>query len=182
MLFCWKICFVMIYAVCREICFDTIYALLCVEKLNQRLRMLSKNDKYEVWCSITSLSSSYADADETISKTSSLAANELIIHPKGRCPGSSASVILFAFWMYADDDGDDDRMMMLMRQSAWQPLIIIICCWWWWRKKTSLPSHLADAYDDDDRTMVLMKKSAWHLCYQHLLMAPTLGFLNGHHL
>ena len=49
MLFCWKIGFVVIYAVCREICFDAIYALLCGEKLNQRLRMWRKNDKYEVW-------------------------------------------------------------------------------------------------------------------------------------
>ena len=48
MLFCWKIGFVVIYAVCREICFDAIYALLCGEKLNQRLRMWRKNDKYEV--------------------------------------------------------------------------------------------------------------------------------------
>ena len=51
MLFCWKIGFVVIYAVCREICFDAIYALLCGEKLNQRLRMWRKNDKYEVWAS-----------------------------------------------------------------------------------------------------------------------------------
>ena len=48
MLFCWKFGFVVIYAVCREICFDVIYALLCGEKLNQRLRMWRKNDKYEV--------------------------------------------------------------------------------------------------------------------------------------
>ena len=33
---------------CREICFVAIYALLCGEKLNQRLRMWWKNDKYEV--------------------------------------------------------------------------------------------------------------------------------------
>ena len=49
MLFCWKFGFVVIYAVCREICFDVIYALLCGEKLNQRLRTWRKNDKYEVW-------------------------------------------------------------------------------------------------------------------------------------
>ena len=36
----------MIYAVCCEIGFDAIYALLCGEKLNQRLRMWRKNDKY----------------------------------------------------------------------------------------------------------------------------------------
>ena len=34
MLFCWKIGFVVIYAVFCEICFDAIYALLCGEKLN----------------------------------------------------------------------------------------------------------------------------------------------------
>ena len=49
MLFCWKMGFVVIYAVCREICFDAIYALLCGEKLNQRLHMWRKNDKYQVW-------------------------------------------------------------------------------------------------------------------------------------
>ena len=49
MLFCWKIGFVVIYAVCRKICFDEIYALLCGEKWNQRLRMWRKNYKYEVW-------------------------------------------------------------------------------------------------------------------------------------
>ena len=51
MLFCWKMGFVVIYAVCREICFDAIYALLCGEKLNQRLGMWRKNDKYQVWLS-----------------------------------------------------------------------------------------------------------------------------------
>ena len=55
MLFCCKIGFVEIYAVllqftlfCREICFVMIHALLCGEKLNQKLHMWRKNDKYEV--------------------------------------------------------------------------------------------------------------------------------------
>ena len=41
--------FVVIYAVCREICFDVIYALLCGEKLNQRLGMWRKmtNVRYD---------------------------------------------------------------------------------------------------------------------------------------
>ena len=34
---------------CRKICFVAIYAFLCGEKFNQRLRMWRKNDKYQVW-------------------------------------------------------------------------------------------------------------------------------------
>ena len=34
---------------CRKICFVAIYALLCGEKLNQKLPLWRKNDKYEVW-------------------------------------------------------------------------------------------------------------------------------------
>ena len=49
MLFCWKIGFVVIYAVFCEICFDAIYALLCREKLNQRLHMWREKWQYEVW-------------------------------------------------------------------------------------------------------------------------------------
>ena len=38
---------------CRKICFVAIYALLCGEKLNQKLPLWRKNDKYEVWPSLT---------------------------------------------------------------------------------------------------------------------------------
>ena len=34
---------------CRKICFVAIYALLCGEKLNQKLPLWRKNDKYKVW-------------------------------------------------------------------------------------------------------------------------------------
>ena len=48
MLFCWKMGFVVIYAVCRKICFDAIYALLCGEKMNQKLPLWRKSEKYQV--------------------------------------------------------------------------------------------------------------------------------------
>ena len=37
---------------CRKICFVAIYALLCGEKLNQKLPLWRKNDKYQV-CSFS---------------------------------------------------------------------------------------------------------------------------------
>ena len=48
MLFSWKISFVKIYALCREIRFVVIYALLCGEKFIQKFCMWRKNDKYQV--------------------------------------------------------------------------------------------------------------------------------------
>ena len=51
----------MIYTICREICYDVIYALLRGEKLNQRLRMWRKNDKYEVWSNAPGLLPSSSD-------------------------------------------------------------------------------------------------------------------------
>ena len=53
MLFCWLIGFVAIYAVLRAICFILFYALLCGEKLNQKLHMWRKNYKYQVCISMT---------------------------------------------------------------------------------------------------------------------------------
>jgi hypothetical protein len=40
---------------CRKICFVAIYALLCGEKLNQKLPLWRKNDKYEVWAGLVVL-------------------------------------------------------------------------------------------------------------------------------
>ena len=48
MLFCCKIGVVAIYALLSQICFVVIYAFLCGDKINQKLRMWRTNDKYEV--------------------------------------------------------------------------------------------------------------------------------------
>ena len=48
LLFCCNIGFVAIYVLLWQICFVAIYALLCGEKIIQKLRMWRKNDKYQV--------------------------------------------------------------------------------------------------------------------------------------
>ena len=48
LLFCCNIGFVAIYVLLWQICFVAIYALLCGEKIIQKLHMWRKNDKYEV--------------------------------------------------------------------------------------------------------------------------------------
>ena len=37
---------------CCKICFVAIYALLCGEKLNQKLCLWRKKDKYQVWADV----------------------------------------------------------------------------------------------------------------------------------
>ena len=48
LLFCCNIGFVAIYVLLWQICFVAIYALLCGEKIIQKLHMWRKNDKYQV--------------------------------------------------------------------------------------------------------------------------------------
>ena len=55
LLFCCNIGFVAIYVLLWQICFVAIYALLCGEKIIQKLRMWRKNDKYQVWSVFASL-------------------------------------------------------------------------------------------------------------------------------
>ena len=90
-LFCCKIGFVAIYTLLSQICFVAIYALLCGEKINQKLRVWRKNEKYEVRKTVIWQSCSNRSKNE-VPQSARLSAGVGVQSLFGQCPKRLAGI------------------------------------------------------------------------------------------